>query len=51
MPFSTAPRPEPQRLPCSALAVAVLIFCSGLLGFSIGRDLPQTCPIATPRNG
>jgi len=38
----------PKRLPCSALAVVALIFSAGVLGFSIARDLPQTCPIASP---
>lgn len=33
-----------DRLPCSALAVLALIFSAGVLGFSIGRDLPQPCP-------
>lgn len=44
MPFAH-PDPEPRRLPFSGAAVAVLILCSGVLGFSIARDLPQTCPI------
>jgi len=51
MPFSTPSQPQPHRLPCSAAAVAVLILCSGVLGFSIARDLAPTCPITTSRNG
>jgi len=50
MPFSTPSKPQPHRLPCSAAAVAVLILCSGVLGFSIARDLAPTCPTVPANN-
>lgn len=37
------------RLPFTAAAVLAVVFCSGVLGFSIGRDLATPSTIAKTR--